>query len=117
MPAQDWAGRGVHDTLLGAIEFSSGGPSRWPDNRAARSRYRNRGQDGCPMTSRECREQAAHFAALSLEGGNSVRRATILMAIADSWTRLAGQLDRLEALETDERLRQAAKDALKKPSP
>jgi len=69
------------------------------------------------MTSRECREQADRFAALSLEGGISVRRATILMAIADSWTRLAGQLDRLEALETDERLRQAAKDALKKPSP
>ena len=51
------------------------------------------------MTSRECREQANRFAALSLEGGISVRRATILMAIADSWTRLAGQLDRLEALE------------------
>jgi hypothetical protein len=51
------------------------------------------------MTSRECREEANRFAALSLEGGISVRRATILMAIADSWIRLAGQLDRLEALE------------------
>jgi hypothetical protein len=55
------------------------------------------------MTSRECREQANRFAALSLEGGISVRRATILMAIADSWTRLAGQLDRLEALEVHEK--------------
>jgi hypothetical protein len=54
------------------------------------------------MTSRECREQANRFAALSLEGGISVRRATILMAIADSWTRIAGQLDRLEALEMQE---------------
>jgi hypothetical protein len=55
------------------------------------------------MTSRECREQVNRFAALSLEGGISVRRATILMAIADSWTRLAGQLDRLEALEVHEK--------------
>jgi len=55
------------------------------------------------MTSRECREQADRFAALSLAGGISVRRATILMAIADSWTRLAGQLDRLEALEAREK--------------
>jgi hypothetical protein len=53
------------------------------------------------MSSRDCREQADRFAALALKGGNSVRRATILMAIADSWTRLAGQLDRLEALEAD----------------
>jgi hypothetical protein len=36
------------------------------------------------MTSRECREQANRFAALSLEGGISVRRATILMAIAEN---------------------------------
>jgi hypothetical protein len=55
------------------------------------------------MTSRECREQADRFAALSLAGGLSVRRATILMAIADSWTRLAVQLDRLDALEADEK--------------
>jgi hypothetical protein len=53
---------------------------------------------GKTITSGECREQANRFAALSLAGGISVRRATILMAIADSWTRLAGQLDRLEAL-------------------
>jgi hypothetical protein len=59
-----------------------------------------RGADGT-MSSRDCREQADRFAALALKGGNSVRRATILMAIADSWTRLAGQLDRLEALEAD----------------
>jgi hypothetical protein len=55
------------------------------------------------MTSRECPEQADRFAALSLEGGISVGRATILMAIADSWTRLAGQLDRLKALEAHEK--------------
>ena len=55
------------------------------------------------MTSRECREQADRYAALSLEGGISVRRATILMAIADSWTRLAGQLDRLETIDANEK--------------
>jgi hypothetical protein len=58
---------------------------------------------GKTITSGECREQANRFAALSLAGGISVRRATILMAIADSWTRLAGQLDRLEALEAHEK--------------
>src|ERR1700754_830331 len=57
------------------------------------------GRHGAMVTSRECREQADRFAALSLEGGISVRRATILMAIADSWTRLAVQLDRFDALE------------------
>jgi hypothetical protein len=41
------------------------------------------------MTSRECREQADRFAALSLEGGISVRRATILMAIADRLAAIA----------------------------
>jgi hypothetical protein len=51
------------------------------------------------VTSRECREQADRFAARSLEGGIAVRPATILMAIADSWTRLAGQLGRLDAIE------------------
>jgi len=56
-------------------------------------------QRGAMVTSRECREQADCFAARSLEGGISVRHATILMAIADSWTRLAGQLDRLDAIE------------------
>ncbi len=55
------------------------------------------------MTSRECREQADRYAALSLEGGISVRRATILMAIVDSWTRLAGQLDRLETIDANEK--------------
>jgi hypothetical protein len=55
------------------------------------------------VTSRECREQAARFAARGLEGGISIRRATILMAIADSWTRLAGQIDRLKTLEAEEK--------------
>jgi hypothetical protein len=54
-------------------------------------------------TSRECREQAERFAARSLEGGISVRRATLLMAIADSWSRLAGQIDRLETLQAGEK--------------
>jgi hypothetical protein len=60
-------------------------------------------QVGALVTSRECREQADHFAARALEGGISTRRATILMAIADSWTRLAGQIDRLETLEAKEK--------------
>jgi hypothetical protein len=55
-------------------------------------------------TSLECRQQADRFAARSLEGGISIRRATLLMAVADSWTRLAGQIDRLESLEAGEKL-------------
>jgi hypothetical protein len=60
-------------------------------------------QVGAPVTSRECREQADRFAARALDGGISTRRATILMAIADSWTRLAGQIDRLETLEAKDK--------------
>jgi hypothetical protein len=66
-------------------------------------RMKARCDEGWTITSRECREEADRFAALSLAGGISVRRATILMAIADSWSRLAGQLDRLVALERDEK--------------
>ena len=58
---------------------------------------------GC--TSRECREQADRFAAKGLAGDISIRRATILMAIADSWTKLAGQIDRLATIEADEKVR------------
>jgi hypothetical protein len=108
MPKQSWRTRNV----MADIEGASSLPLRLgffsPVNSdALRQRWRKpcpskKGRPP-PLTSRECREQGDRFAALGLEVGISVRRATILMAIADSWSRLAGQLDRLEALEAHEK--------------
>jgi hypothetical protein len=53
-------------------------------------------------TPEQCRTYAAEFKRLGLKGDSSVRRAAVLMCIAESWTTLAKQLDWLSAIMKEE---------------
>ncbi|HEY3656378.1 MAG TPA: hypothetical protein VGL34_15545 [Steroidobacteraceae bacterium] len=54
------------------------------------------------VAAQECRENAAQCSTLERAPDISIQRATILRAIARSWTALAGQMDRYEAIGKDE---------------
>ena len=53
-------------------------------------------------TAEQCRTYAAECERLGLQGDKSVRRAAVLMCIAESWTTLANQLDWLSAIVKEE---------------
>jgi hypothetical protein len=55
------------------------------------------------MTSQKWREQADRYAKFGGHPGISISRATVLMAISQTWTRLAGQMDQLATIEREER--------------
>jgi hypothetical protein len=53
-------------------------------------------------TPEQCRTYAAECKRLGWKGDNSVRRAAVLMCIAESWTTLANQLDSLSVIMKEE---------------
>ena len=55
------------------------------------------------ITQAQCRTYAEHYQQLGKAVEISHQRATILMVISRSWTTLAGQLDRLAAIEAAEK--------------
>lgn len=54
------------------------------------------------ITQAQCKCYAEDYQSLGRAAEISVQRATTLMAISQSWTRLAGQLGRLAAIEAEE---------------
>jgi hypothetical protein len=54
------------------------------------------------MTSDECRRQARDYATRAAAANISARHATVLRSISRTWTTLAGQLDRLQAVQAAE---------------
>jgi hypothetical protein len=53
-------------------------------------------------TAEQCRIYAAGYQRLGIEVDVSIRRATVLMGIANSWLALATQLDQLSIIAKDE---------------
>ena len=54
------------------------------------------------LSAEQCKEFAANCARLGMQPNISVRRADILMAMSRSWTTLATQIERYEALVKEE---------------
>jgi hypothetical protein len=55
------------------------------------------------ITQVQCRSYAENYQQLGRVVEISIQRATILMAISQSWTTLGFQLDRLAAIEAEEK--------------
>ena len=56
------------------------------------------------VSQTQCRAHAENYKRLAVVPKISIQRATVLMAISRSWITLAGQLDRLAAIEAEEKL-------------
>jgi hypothetical protein len=53
-------------------------------------------------TAQQCKTYAAEYKRLGMETDISIRRATLLMAISQSWATLANQLDHLTVIMEEE---------------
>jgi hypothetical protein len=54
------------------------------------------------LTAQQCRAFASNCVTLGADTNISIQRATILLAMSRSWTSLANQIDRYEAILKEE---------------